>query len=115
MCLYLLLFFLQTRDITWDTRRAFPPVRACLFSHALGGVTFFGDPSAGSVLPRGVIVYASSAISLHASAFYWELQVCCLGDAQEESGPFISCGFMPAAERKDSGWVQPVGTCLFHK
>ena len=50
-----------------------------------------------------------------APSLYWELEVCSTGDAQEESGPFISLGFMPAAERRDSGWTQPVGSCLFHK
>jgi hypothetical protein len=50
--------------MTWDTSRNFPPVRACLFSHNLTGVTFLGDPSAGSGLPRGTLVYANIPIPL---------------------------------------------------
>jgi hypothetical protein len=52
----------QAKEITWDTSRSFPPVRSCLFSHGLTVVTFLGDPSAGSGLPRGTLVYASQPI-----------------------------------------------------
>ena len=66
----------------WDFSRAFPPVRACLFSHGLTGVTFLGDPSAGSGLPRGTMVYANMPIPFQVSylvhmyserALYWHL------------------------------------------
>ena len=51
----------------WNTSRAFPPVRACLFSHGLTGITFLGDPSAGSGLPRGTMVYANMPIPFQVS------------------------------------------------
>ena len=52
----------QAKAVTWDPSRVFPPVRACLFSHGLTGITFLGDPSAGSGLPRGTMVYATQPI-----------------------------------------------------
>ena len=52
----------QTKEITWDSARSFPPVRCCLFSHGMTGITFLGDPSAGSGMPRGTIVYATQAV-----------------------------------------------------
>ena len=52
----------QTKEITWDSARSFPPVRCCLFSHGITGITFLGDPSAGSGMPRGTIVYATQAV-----------------------------------------------------
>lgn len=104
----------RSREITWNTTRAFPPVRASLFSHGLTGITFLGDPSAGSGLPRGTFIYASHTVPLHAPSFYWELEVCSLGDPQEDGGPVLSFGFAPPAERKDGAWTNPVGTVLFH-
>ena len=50
--------------MVWDTTRAFPPARACLFCYGLTGITFLGDPSAGSGLPRGTMVYANMPIPL---------------------------------------------------
>ena len=58
------------KEILWDTARAFPPVRACLFSHAMTGVTFLGDPSAGSGYPRGTVVYATQAIPQQVSEYF---------------------------------------------
>ena len=58
----------QLKEVTWDTRRAYPPVRACLFSHHMTGITFLSDPSAGSGLPRGTIVYASQPIPAQVSS-----------------------------------------------
>ena len=55
-------FSLQTKEITWDSARSFPPVRCCLFSHGMTGITFLGDPSAGSGMPRGTIIYATQAV-----------------------------------------------------
>ena len=46
----------------WDVTRPFPPVRACLFSQSLTVITFLGDPSAGSGLPRGTMVFANQPI-----------------------------------------------------
>ena len=60
---------LQNKEMTWDTSRTFPPVRACLFSHNLTGVTFLGDPSAGTGLPRGTLVYANMPIPYQVSVF----------------------------------------------
>ncbi len=50
-----------------------------------------------------------------APSFYWELEISSFGDSQDDSGPIISFGFMPAAEKKDGAWTNPVGSCLFHK
>ena len=91
-------------------------MRASVFSHAMTGLKFLADPSVPSGLPRGVLVYASQPVPANAPSFYWELEICSFGDgAREEGGPVISFGFMPAAEKKDGGWTQPVGSCLFHK
>ena len=106
---------LQSPEMTWCPGRTFPPVRASVFSAGLTGVTFLADPSVPAGLPRGVLVYASQPIPSVAPSFYWELEICSFGDTQDESGTFISFGFMPAAEKKDGGWTQPVGSCLFHK
>lgn len=45
-----------------DANRSFPPVRASVFSQAMTGVTFLGDPSTGSGLPRGTMIYANQPI-----------------------------------------------------
>ncbi len=55
-------YLFQTKEITWDSSRVFPPVRCSLFSHGMTGVTFLGDPSAGSGLPRGTIVYTTQPL-----------------------------------------------------
>ena len=55
-------YHFQAKEITWDTKRTFPPLRSCLFSHSVTAVTFLGDPSVGSGLPRGTIVYSTQAI-----------------------------------------------------
>ena len=52
---------------------------------------------------------------LQAPSFYWELEICSFGDQQDDSGPAISFGFMPSAEKRDGAWTNPVGSCLFHK
>ena len=52
---------------------------------------------------------------LQAPSFYWELEICSYGDSLEDSSPNLSFGFMPAAEKKDGAWTNPVGTCLIHK
>ncbi|XP_053376532.1 probable E3 ubiquitin-protein ligase HECTD4 [Mercenaria mercenaria] len=103
----------RNKEMTWDTSRNFPPVRACLFSHNLNGVTFLGDPSAGSGMPRGTMVYANIPIPLQAPSFYWEMEICSFGDSQDESSAYVSFGFAPPAEKKDGAWTNPIGTCLF--
>ena len=60
-------YLLQNKEIIWNTSRAFPPVRACLFSNGLTGITFLGDPSAGTGLPRGTMVYANMPIPFQVS------------------------------------------------
>lgn len=46
----------------WDPSRLFPPVRTCVFSHSVTGVTFLGDPNTGSGFPRGTMIYANQAL-----------------------------------------------------
>ncbi|XP_078681858.1 putative E3 ubiquitin-protein ligase HECTD4 [Branchiostoma floridae x Branchiostoma belcheri] len=104
----------QPKEITWCTSRVFPPPRSCLFSHGLSGVAFLGDPSAGSGLPRGTFLYASAPVPSQAPSFYWEIEVCSFGETDDESGPIISFGFAPTAEKRDGAWTNPVGTVLFH-
>lgn len=101
------------KEIVWDASRSFPPVRSCFFSHGMTGITFLGDPSVGTGLPRGTMVYAAQPIPSQAPSFYWELEIHSFGDCQEESGAIVSFGFAPAAEKKDGAWTNPVGTCLF--
>ncbi|XP_055995500.1 probable E3 ubiquitin-protein ligase HECTD4 isoform X2 [Ostrea edulis] len=100
------------QEMVLDANRSFPPVRASVFSQAMTGVTFLGDPSTGSGLPRGTMIYANQPIPQQAPAFYWELEICSFGDSQEESGAVISFGFAPSADKKDGAWTNPVGTCL---
>ena len=52
----------QSKEMVWEVTRSFPPVRACLFSQSLTVITFLGDPSAGSGLPRGTMVFANQPI-----------------------------------------------------
>ncbi|XP_066272380.1 LOW QUALITY PROTEIN: probable E3 ubiquitin-protein ligase HECTD4 [Branchiostoma lanceolatum] len=104
----------QPKEITWCTSRVFPPPRSCLFSHGLSGVAFLGDPSAGSGLPRGTFLYATAPVPSQAPSFYWEIEVCSFGETDDESGPIISFGFAPTAEKRDGAWTNPVGTVLFH-
>ncbi|XP_062590799.1 probable E3 ubiquitin-protein ligase HECTD4 isoform X2 [Saccostrea cucullata] len=101
------------QEMLLDANRSFPPVRASVFSQGMTGVTFLGDPSTGSGLPRGTMIYANQPVPQQAPAFYWELEICSFGDSQEESGAVISFGFAPSADKKDGAWTNPVGTCLF--
>ncbi|KAL3856755.1 hypothetical protein ACJMK2_011476 [Sinanodonta woodiana] len=103
----------RNKEMMWDSCRSFPPVRSCLFSQGQTIITFLGDPSAGSGLPRGTLVYANLPIPQQAPSFYWELEICSFGETQEESGTIVSFGFAPPAEKKDGAWTNPVGTCLF--
>ena len=52
----------QSKEMLWDVKRSFPPVRSCLFSQSLTIITFLGDPSAGAGLPRGTMVFANQPI-----------------------------------------------------
>ncbi|KAK7087914.1 probable E3 ubiquitin-protein ligase HECTD4 isoform X2 [Littorina saxatilis] len=102
-----------SKEMVWDVTRSFPPVRACLFSQSLTVLTFLGDPSAGSGLPRGTMVFANQPIPKEAPTFYWELEICSFGEAHDDSSAVVSFGFAPQAEKKDGAWTNPVGTCLF--
>ncbi|KAL8604631.1 hypothetical protein ACOMHN_013411 [Nucella lapillus] len=102
-----------SKEMVWDVTRPFPPVRACLFSQTLTVITFLGDPSAGTGLPRGTMVFANQPIPKEAPTFYWELEVCSFGESHEDSSAVVSFGFAPQAEKKDGAWTNPVGTCLF--
>ncbi|KAI8513246.1 putative E3 ubiquitin-protein ligase HTD4 [Branchiostoma belcheri] len=51
---------------------------------------------------------------IEAPSFYWEIEVCSFGETDDESGPIISFGFAPTAEKRDGAWTNPVGTVLFH-
>ncbi|XP_005729506.1 probable E3 ubiquitin-protein ligase HECTD4 isoform X5 [Pundamilia nyererei] len=104
----------QPKEITWCPSRVFPPVRACMFSSRLTSVTFLADPSAGGGLPRGTFIYATSPVPVQAPSFYWEIEIVSYGDSEEDSGPIVSFGFAPEAEKRDGAWTNPVGTCLFH-
>ena len=73
------------------------------------------DPHPRSILCHITFTNAFLQYLFQAPSFYWELEICSFGDSQEDSGPVISFGFMPAAEKKDGAWTNPVGTCLFHK
>ena len=66
MCQY---FPLQSKEMVWEVSRSFPPVRACLFSQSLTVITFLGDPSAGSGLPRGTMVFANQPIPKEVSGY----------------------------------------------
>uniref|UniRef100_A0A673KN78 HECT domain E3 ubiquitin protein ligase 4 n=1 Tax=Sinocyclocheilus rhinocerous TaxID=307959 RepID=A0A673KN78_9TELE len=103
----------QPKEITWCPSRVFPPVRACMFSSHLTSVTFLADPSAGGGLPRGTFIYATSPVPVQAPSFYWEIEVVSFGDSEDDSGPVVSFGFSPEAEKRDGAWTSPVGTCLF--
>ncbi|KAK7506010.1 hypothetical protein BaRGS_00002732 [Batillaria attramentaria] len=102
-----------SKEMVWDVTRSYPPVRACLFSQSLTVITFLGDPSAGSGLPRGTMVFANQPIPKEAPSFYWELEICSFGESHEDSSAVVSFGFAPSAEKKDGAWTNPVGTCLF--
>lgn len=52
----------KNQEMMLDANRSFPPVRASVFSQAMTGVTFLGDPSTGSGLPRGTMIYANQPI-----------------------------------------------------
>ncbi|XP_062874264.1 probable E3 ubiquitin-protein ligase HECTD4 isoform X2 [Trichomycterus rosablanca] len=104
----------KPRPITWSPSRAFPPVRACMFSYHLTSVTFLADPSAGGGLPRGTFIYATSPVPVQAPSFYWEIEIISYGDSEDDSGPIVSFGFSTEAEKRDGAWTNPVGTCLFH-
>ncbi|XP_051557544.1 probable E3 ubiquitin-protein ligase HECTD4 [Myxocyprinus asiaticus] len=104
----------QPKEITWCPSRVFPPVRACMFSSHLTSVTFLADPSAGGGLPRGTFIYATSPVPVQAPSFYWEIEIVSYGDSEDDSGPIVSFGFSPEAEKRDGAWTNPVGTCLFH-
>lgn len=132
----------KTSEVTWNISKLFPPVRSCLFTNGDCAITFLGDPSASSGLPRGTIVYASkpvqslvclsavsrmpnysvvvvrsslSSVYLQAPSFYWEIEICSFGNSQEDNGSVVSFGFAPAAEKREGAWTNPVGTVLFHK
>ncbi|XP_022104608.1 probable E3 ubiquitin-protein ligase HECTD4 isoform X2 [Acanthaster planci] len=104
----------MSQDISWNPSRSFPPPRACMFSHNQTAVTFLGDANAGSGYPRGVMCYATQPVPSQAPSFYWELEICSNGDSGDESGPSVSFGLAPHAEKKEGAWTNPVGTVLFH-
>ncbi|ESO97623.1 hypothetical protein LOTGIDRAFT_228255 [Lottia gigantea] len=100
------------KEMVWNASCNFPPARACLFSSGLTAVTFLGDPSASSGLPRGTMIYANQPMPTQAPSFYWEIKISSLGDSQDDSGVMVSFGFAPAAEKKDGAWTNPIGSCL---
>ncbi|XP_030847057.1 probable E3 ubiquitin-protein ligase HECTD4 [Strongylocentrotus purpuratus] len=105
----------SVHDMTLDPSRSYPPVKACLFSRCMTSLTFLGDPVTSGGLPAGVMCYATQAVPHQATSFYWELEICSYGDAAEDSGPNVSMGLAPPAEKKDgaNNWTNPIGTVLF--
>ncbi|XP_071497133.1 probable E3 ubiquitin-protein ligase HECTD4 [Diadema antillarum] len=103
------------QDMTFDPARAYPPSKACLFSRCMSCLTFLGDPTTSGGLPAGVMCYASQPVPSQAPSFYWELEICSYGDAAEDSGPNVSMGLAPPAQKREgtSNWTNPIGTVLF--
>ncbi|XP_068681108.1 probable E3 ubiquitin-protein ligase HECTD4 isoform X3 [Montipora foliosa] len=105
----------NNKRIVLDGSRAFPPVRGCVFTERNTCVHFMADPAAGFGLPRGTFLYASAPLPLKAPSFYWEVELCSLGDPEDqEPGPCVSVGFAPWTYHLESGWINPVGSCLLH-
>ncbi|XP_041456057.1 probable E3 ubiquitin-protein ligase HECTD4 isoform X4 [Lytechinus variegatus] len=105
----------SVHDMTLDPSRSYPPIKACLFSRCMTSLTFLGDPVTSGGLPAGVMCYATQSVPQQATSFYWELEICSYGDAAEDSGPNVSMGLAPPAEKKDgaNNWTNPIGTVLF--
>ncbi|GAB6029828.1 putative E3 ubiquitin-protein ligase HTD4 [Chamberlinius hualienensis] len=105
----------KPKEITWNTTRGFPPVRASLFSHGLTGITYLGEPgSSPQGMPRGTFIYASQGIPLQATSFYWEIEICSLGEVLDDNSNGFSLGLAPLPERKETPWVNQIGTVILH-
>jgi E3 ubiquitin-protein ligase HECTD4 len=101
--------------MVWDPSKTFPPLKAVLFTHNMLGITYYSEPSVGSVTPRGILVYSNQMIPPSVNNFYWEVDILSLGDSPDESGaPLISIGLAPLAEKKENAWSNPIGTVFFH-
>lgn len=66
-------------------------------------------------LTNSKISLINSVSDFQAPSFYWEIEIVSFGDSEDDSGPIVSFGFSPEAEKRDGAWTNPVGTCLFHK
>ena len=108
-----------TKSIALDAARSFPRTRHCLFASDFTEVTYMGDGSpAASGHPRGVLLFATSALASSASSFYWEVELLHLeaSAAEDRDAVQVSVGFMPNVDSSSGqSWNNPEGTCLLHR
>jgi len=49
--------------VSWDQSQSFPPLKSILFTRDGTAITYLGEPSTTSGLPRGEFLYATSPLT----------------------------------------------------
>ena len=112
--------FLQPKRIELDTRRLWPPVTFCCFTHNLTSVTYQGPTTGGgqeASVPRGVMLFATTSIPRQAAAFYWELELCLIAEGSDVASVAMGYSFVPPnqQEERQQAWQYPHETCLIRR
>ncbi len=119
---------LQPKKFQLDLTRPWPPVTSCSFTQNLTTVSYQGttvaplpatpaqDPAPPSPQPKGVMIFANSAVPAQSPSFYWEIEVCHLGDGSSDTA-HIAMGYCPNPEKPPEGqsWSYPSEACLIRR
>lgn len=49
--------------VSWDQSQSYPPLKSILFTREGAAITYLGEPTTSSGLPRGEFVYATSPLT----------------------------------------------------
>lgn len=106
-----------------DPHSSWPKISSCLFADNMTNVTYFGTapqpasssnsssntasnptPSSNQDQLKGVVIYANMSLPLGAPSFYWEMELCSLGDSSgQEEGRHVGMGLSPRPSIPEGG------------
>ena len=107
-----------------DAHSSWPKISSCLFADNMTNVTYFGaapqssssssssssnsgsnpTPSNNQDQLKGVVIYANMSLPSGAPSFYWEIELCSLGDSGgQEEGRHVGMGLSSKPSIPDGG------------
>lgn len=104
-----------------DPHSSWPKISSCLFADNMTNVTYFGAaPQSSSSSSsnstsnaasssnqdqlKGIVMYANMSLPPGAPSFYWEIELCSLGDSGgQEEGRHVGMGLSPKPSIPEGG------------
>ena len=124
-----------------DPHSSWPKISSCLFADNMTNITYFGAapqpsssssssssnpanspaPSSNQVQLKGVVIYANMSLPPGAPSFYWEIELCSLGDSGgQEEGRHVGMGLssrpsLPEGGSPPASFTFTKDTCLVRR